>query len=59
MSLNEVLIVMQNRILTLKTAKTSAINSGDLENVMKIDNDLITTEASIEKISKKMAESQT
>jgi hypothetical protein len=59
MSLDEIFIVLQNRMLSLKTARASAFNAGDLESVVKIDNDLITTENSIEKISKKIAELQT
>jgi hypothetical protein len=59
MSLDEILIVLQNRVLSLKTSRASAFNAGDLENVVRIDNDLITTENSIEKISKKIAELQT
>lgn len=58
MSINEVLIIMQNRLVSLRTAKISAVNSGDLENIVKIDNDLITTETSIEQISKKIADLQ-
>lgn len=50
MTLEEVLIVMQNRVISLKTARTSSVNSGDLDSVIKIDNDLITTMSSIEKI---------
>lgn len=50
MTLEEVLTVMQNRIIALKTARISSVNAGDLDNVIKIDNDLITTLSSIEKI---------
>lgn len=50
MTLEEVLIVMQNRVISLKTARISSVNAGDLDNVIKIDNDLITTMSSIEKI---------
>jgi len=50
MTLEEVLIVMQNRVISLKTARISSVNAGDLDNVIKIDNDLITTLSSIEKI---------
>lgn len=58
MTLNEILIVMQNRIIALKNARLSAVNSGDIENLIIIDNDLITTETSIEQISKKIADLQ-
>lgn len=56
MTLDEVLVVMQNRVLSLKTARASAFNSGDLEGVIKLDNDLITTETTIEKLSKKISD---
>jgi hypothetical protein len=59
MSLDEILIVLQNRVLSLRTSRVSAFNAGDLDNVIKIDTDLITTENSIERISKKITELQT
>lgn len=52
MTLQELLVIMQNRLLTLNEARKSAINLGDLEQVNRIDGDLITTCATVEKIQK-------
>lgn len=50
MTLNEILSIMQNRIIALNEARRSAANAGDLDGVVKIDSDLVTTHSSIEKI---------
>lgn len=50
MTLNEILSIMQNRIIALNEARRAAVNSGDLDGVVKIDSDLVTTHSSIEKI---------
>lgn len=50
MTLNEILSIMQNRIIALNEARRSAANSGDLDGVVKIDSELVTTHSSIEKI---------
>lgn len=50
MTLNEILLIMQNRILYLNEAKKSAILCGDLERVTQIEADLATTKSSLEKI---------
>jgi hypothetical protein len=52
MTVQELLVIMQNRLLTLNEARKSAINLGDLEQVNRIDGDLITTYATVEKIQK-------
>jgi hypothetical protein len=50
MTLAEVLVIMQNRIIVLIEARKSAVNAGDLDNVVKIDADLLTTLSSVEQI---------
>lgn len=50
MTIQEVLVIMQNRIIHLNEARKAAVNMGDLDGVVKIDTDLVTTQGSIEKI---------
>lgn len=50
MTLNEIFTILENRLMTLKNAKINAVNGGDLENVIKIDNDIITTQITIDEI---------
>lgn len=50
MTLHEILMIMQNRIISLNEARKAAYVSGDLERVTQIDTDLVTTWTSIEKI---------
>jgi hypothetical protein len=52
MTIDEVLVIMQNRLLTLNAARTAAIAAGDLERVNQIDGDLLTTYSSIDQIVK-------
>jgi len=52
MQLNEILIILQNRLASLNEARKSAVAIGDLANVAKIDNDLMTTVTSIEELKK-------
>lgn len=50
MTLNEVLVIMNNRLVTLNEARKAAVAAGDLEKVVQIDGDLITTVSSIEQL---------
>jgi len=52
MQLNEILTILQNRLASLNEARKSSVAIGDLANVAKIDNDLMTTVTSIEEIKK-------
>lgn len=50
MTIDEVLVILQNRLITLTEARKSAVAAGDLERVVQIDGDLLSTVTSIEKI---------
>lgn len=50
MTIDEVLIILQNRLITLSEARKAAVNVGDLERVVQIDGDLLSTVTTIEKI---------
>lgn len=47
MTLEEIIIILQNRIITLSEARKRAVANGDLDGVVKIDADLLTTENAI------------
>ena len=51
MTLDEIKIIMQNRLITLSEARKAAVSAGDLEKVVQIDGDLTTTVTSLEKLS--------
>lgn len=48
MTLDEIKVIMQNRLITLSEARRAAANAGDLERVIQIDGDLTTTASSLE-----------
>lgn len=50
MTLNDILTIMQNRLISLIEARKFAVNAGDLDKVNQIDADLFTTMTSIEQI---------
>jgi|688.fasta_scaffold636794_2 hypothetical protein len=52
MKLQELITIMQNRLITLNEARKSASAAGDLERVTQIDNDLLTTSISIDQIKR-------
>ena len=52
MTLDELLVIMQNRLLTLQAARQAAVLAGDLDRVNQVDGDLITTVTSIEQLKK-------
>jgi hypothetical protein len=50
MTLNEVLIILQNRLINLQETRKLTVASGNLEQVNSIDIDIETTTLSIEQI---------
>ena len=50
MKLQDILVIMQNRMLSLNEARKAAVISGNLEQVMLIDADINTTENSIQQL---------
>lgn len=52
MTITELIVIMQNRLLTLNEARKSAVLAGDLERVVQIDGDLATTCTTVEKLQK-------
>jgi hypothetical protein len=51
MTLEEILVILQNRKIALMESKKTALASGDLERVVIINNDLDSTINSIESIT--------
>lgn len=47
MTLEELLAVMQNRLITLNEARKTAFTAGDLDRINQIDGDLLTTATTI------------
>lgn len=58
MRIEELLIIMQNRLIALNEARKSALSAGDPEKVVQIDNDLLTTNISIEQLKKMLSAPQ-
>ena len=52
MTVNEILRIMNNRVLTLNQAKTEASLSGDLDRLNQIENELLSTQMTIDKLQK-------
>lgn len=50
MKLDEVLHIMENRVLTLTEARRLAVSSGDITNVVNIDSDLVTTVTTVNQL---------
>jgi|688.fasta_scaffold493996_2 hypothetical protein len=50
MKLQEVITVLENRIRTLTDAKVAAFNAGDLQRIVELEADLLTTQISINQI---------
>jgi hypothetical protein len=48
MKIEDILIILQNRLITLTEARKSAVSAGDLERVVQIDGDLMSTVSTIE-----------
>jgi hypothetical protein len=47
MTIKELIVILENRMLALTEARKTAVNSGDAEKVVQIDHDLLTTEQSL------------
>ena len=54
MTLQELITIMQNRLITLTEAKKAAVQAGDVQRVSQIDNDLTTTLITIEQLQKSL-----
>jgi hypothetical protein len=50
MLLEEIVLILQNKIRSLQTAKNAASQNGNLESYNQIDVEIITTQASLDKI---------
>lgn len=50
MTLNDILFIMQNRVIALAEARKLAVSSGDLDRVNQIDMDLATTQTVINQL---------
>lgn len=50
MTLNDLLVIMQNRALNLAEAKKHATINGDVHRIIEIDADIITTNISIDQL---------
>lgn len=50
MRLQDILVIMQNRILTLNEARKAAVNSGNIEQIAIIDSDLLSTQNTIKSL---------
>lgn len=44
MNIEELIVLLTNKIAHLTSQKSNAMNIGDVEQVLKIDNDILTTE---------------
>jgi hypothetical protein len=52
MKIQELLIILQNRLIALTEARKSALAAGDPEKIVQIENDLLTTDISINQIKR-------
>jgi len=52
MTLQEILTILENRIIVLTESRKNAVSSGDLPMVIKIDEDLINTLSSVDDIKR-------
>lgn len=50
MTLQELITIMQNRLITLNEAKKAATAAGDLERLIQIDGDVLTTTIVIQQL---------
>lgn len=55
MTLQEILIILQNRLTVLSEAKRNAVATGNLDQVVALENDIITTEQSILQITQALS----
>jgi hypothetical protein len=52
MTIQEILIILENRIIALTESRKNAVSSGDLPMVIKIDTDLNNTLSSVDDIKR-------
>ena len=50
MNLNDILVIMQNKLINLGELRKSAFTSGNLEQVVSIDAEILSTENSIQQL---------
>jgi len=50
MKLQDILIIMQNRLLNLTEARKSALSTGNLEMLANIDADITSTELTVQQL---------
>lgn len=50
MKLEEILVIMQNKVAILTEARKSAVATGDIQKVLQIDEELLNTSISVIKI---------
>lgn len=50
MTIEEMMVILENRVRTLSDARAMAVMSGDLDQVNKIDVDLLTTTSSLDRL---------
>jgi hypothetical protein len=50
MSIDEIITVLQNKVTVLQNAKNTAINNGEISAIAQIEVEIISTQASIDKI---------
>jgi len=47
MTLNDLIVIMSNRLVTLNEIKKQSIVTGDLSQVVIVENDILTTETTL------------
>ncbi len=51
MKLEEIIAILNNRLASLTEARKNAVSSGNLEQVMLIDSDILSTQTSIDQLN--------
>jgi hypothetical protein len=59
MKLDNLLLIMQNRVLSLTEARKTAVIAGDIERIEQIDGDLLTTENTVEQLKRALQPQET
>jgi hypothetical protein len=52
MKLDYLLLIMQNRVLSLTEARKAAVIAGDIERIEQLDGDLLTTQNTVEQLKR-------
>jgi hypothetical protein len=50
MNLEEIIVVLQNKVTALENAKSASIANGDMNNLAQLDVEIISTQESLDKI---------